>query len=210
MRSRVHGPRDRVRRQVLDATRELLETGGYSACTVDALVSVSGVSKTTIYRWWDNRAEVVLDMLEDAFGLPDAPDDRGSALNRVEQYLAAEMRFHDGPAGPVLRGLLADAQHRPSLAATIESRFLGPRRAALVDLLRLGIAEGALRSETNLSLTASLLLAPLLQSLLTGEPPHGPDLPSQLVEAVVQGAGARDVPQRGNRGRGRRTTKDGA
>ena len=187
---RPRGPRERVRRQVLDATRELVEAGGYSAFTVDALVALSGVSKTTIYRWWDNRADVALDMMEDGFGLPAEVDDSGSAASRIVRYLAAEMAYYAGPAGMILRGILADAQHRPPLAATVERRFFGPRREGVRDLVRQGVEVGEFRADADPDLTSALLLAPLLQSLLTGQPAQTGDLPERLVTAVVGGLGA--------------------
>lgn len=181
------GPRGRVRRQVLDAARELVESAGYSAFTVDALVALSRVSKTTIYRWWDNRAEVALDMMEDAYGLPADVDEKGTTRSRIERCLSAEMTYHGGPAGRVLRGILADAQHRPALAATVERRYLAPRRAVLQHLVQRGIDEKEFRCDANAELMASLLIAPFLQSLLTGWPPRTEDLPREVVEALFIG-----------------------
>ncbi|MGH3054443.1 MAG: TetR/AcrR family transcriptional regulator, partial [Gaiellaceae bacterium] len=46
----------RARRAVLEAARTLVEKGGYPATTIEAIAAESKVAKTTIYRWWPNRA----------------------------------------------------------------------------------------------------------------------------------------------------------
>src|SRR5258706_10070279 len=52
-----------ARRAVLDAACALVEKGGYSTATIEAIAARSGVAKTTIYRWWPNRAALVVDLL---------------------------------------------------------------------------------------------------------------------------------------------------
>ena len=53
----------RAQRDILDATSERIEKGGYPAATIEAIAARSGVAKTTIYRWWPNRAALVVDLL---------------------------------------------------------------------------------------------------------------------------------------------------
>ena len=52
---------ERARRAILQAANELLEGGGLVAVTVEAIAERAGVSKATVYRWWPNRAAVVMD-----------------------------------------------------------------------------------------------------------------------------------------------------
>ncbi|MDH6292476.1 TetR/AcrR family transcriptional regulator [Rhodococcus opacus] len=179
-------PRERVRRQVIGAARELIETGGYAALTVDALVAASGISKKTVYRWWDNRADVALDTIFEAFGEPDAVRG-GPALDRVRHYLEAEARYLGGPAGPVLAGVLADAQHRPALAATVERRYFAARRDGLGALLHEAVREGGLSAGIDPDLTAAVLLAPLHQALLTRYPSLDEDTARRVVQLVMHG-----------------------
>ena len=186
-------PRERVHEQVIRAAHQLIETGGYTALTVDALVAASGISKKTVYRWWNNRADVALDMAALSYGEPDAVGD-GPILQRVQQFVQAEARYLLGPAGPVLAGILGDAQRRPALAATVENRYFAVRRSALSRLLVDAADQSAagMTSDSDTDLVATVLLAPLYQSLLTGHPPLTEELADRIVALVLSGVRGQD------------------
>ena len=54
----------RTRAAVLRAATDLLVEGGPYAVTIDAIVARSGVAKSTIYRHWQSRDEVLLSVIE--------------------------------------------------------------------------------------------------------------------------------------------------
>ena len=53
----------RTRTAVIRAATDLLVEGGPSAVTIDAIVARSGVAKSTIYRHWESRDDVLVDVL---------------------------------------------------------------------------------------------------------------------------------------------------
>src|SRR5436190_21601152 len=67
--SRAGRPRsERCRRKILAAAEALLAEHGVAGMSVDAIAEVAGVSKATIYRWWPNKAAVVMEALLGAIG----------------------------------------------------------------------------------------------------------------------------------------------
>src|SRR5690554_1819280 len=54
----------RTRANVLRAATDLLVEGGPTAVTIDAIVARSGVARSTIYRHWDTRDDVLLAVIE--------------------------------------------------------------------------------------------------------------------------------------------------
>ena len=54
----------RSRAAVISAATELLVDAGPNAVTIDAIVARSGVAKSTIYRHWASRDDVLLDVME--------------------------------------------------------------------------------------------------------------------------------------------------
>jgi TetR/AcrR family transcriptional regulator, regulator of autoinduction and epiphytic fitness len=153
----------RSRAAVLEAGVELLVEGGPNAVTVEAVVQRSGVAKTTIYRQWSSRDELVADVIgEVARAVPAPPPDMP-----FEPALRMLMRASCDQAGddrlrrafPAL--LLAKAQGQPELDR-LRAGAQDEQQARLEDLLRRGVAEGHLGPDVTLEDALLQLLAPLI------------------------------------------------
>src|ERR671936_350476 len=81
-------PRDEeARRRVLDAACGLLEEVGFRSVTVDAIAERAGASKATVYRWWPNKAALLIEAFRDAVS-PEFPfADTGSLANDIRTQL---------------------------------------------------------------------------------------------------------------------------
>jgi AcrR family transcriptional regulator len=128
-------PSPRVRTAVLGAAHDLIEADGFFGLTVDGLVGASGISKATIYRWWENRAAVALDVLTEfvPVSAEDASDPAAGsvAVDELTRLVRAEVAYLRTGAGSVIAGLVADAQRDAGRARTFEERYLAPRRRRL-------------------------------------------------------------------------------
>lgn len=189
-RRKAAQPTERVSRAVLGAAHDLIEEGGFFALTVDGLVDRAGVSRATLYRWWDNRAAVALDMLVQTVGEPVPLAEGESATVRIRAFLRAEVVYLDGPAGPVVAGLIADAQRRPEMAKTLEERFFAPRRTTLQDLLTAAVAEGSIRHDVDLRIVNSLLLGAIYERLVLAHAPLTDELADSILDTILAGASA--------------------
>lgn len=153
----------RSRAAVLEAGVELLVEGGPKAVTVEAIAQRSGVAKTTIYRQWDSRDDLVVDVIgEVARSVPAPPPDMPfepalRMLMRASCDQARDDRLRR--AFPAL--LLAKAQGQPELDR-LRSGAQDEQQARLEDLLRRGIAEGQLAPDVTLEDALLQLLAPLI------------------------------------------------
>lgn len=156
-------PSPRVRSAVLGAAHELIEADGFFGLTVDGLVGSSGVSKATIYRWWENRAAVALDMLtEFAAGSPDQAEAEADATDELTRLVRAEVSYLRTSAGSVIAGLVADAQRDAGRARTFEERYLAPRRGRLDEVVRQAAAADLLSGDVT-------RLAEIIQSAVYGQ-----------------------------------------
>src|SRR5580698_7933220 len=74
-------PRDEeVRKRILNSAAELLEARCFEEITVDSIAEHSGAGKATIYRWWPNKAAVLIEAFRERIAeelpFPDSGDFR--------------------------------------------------------------------------------------------------------------------------------------
>src|SRR6187402_997198 len=108
---RVKGRAARVVSDVLIATAEELSRVGYAALRIEDIAARSGVNKTTIYRRWPTKPELVAAALRALTQPPQAPDTgslRGDLLAHFG-ILAELSRSHVGSG--VLRTLQVERMH---------------------------------------------------------------------------------------------------
>jgi AcrR family transcriptional regulator len=153
----------RSRAAVLEAGVDLLVEGGPNAVTVEAVVQRSGVAKTTIYRQWSSRDDLVVDVIGEVVRNPPAPPPDMAfepALRMMMRASCAQARDDRlRRAFPAL--LLARAQDQLELDR-LRSQTEDDQRAMLEDLLRRGVAEGRLAPDVTPEDALLQLLGPLI------------------------------------------------
>jgi AcrR family transcriptional regulator len=161
--ARPHGrPRDEaVRRRILAAALELLEAMGFAHVTCDAIAERSGASKATVYRWWPNKAAVLID----AFAQSIAPELEPPEVPTIEEYVRVQLRRFSkvlvGRNGRLRAALIAAAQDDPEVAAAFVSHWVEPRRALSRKALRRYQEEGQVPADFDVDLVLDAMYGPL-------------------------------------------------
>src|SRR5215218_6510126 len=102
-------PRDpRTRAAILAAARALLERGGLTAVTIEAIAAKAGVSRPTIYRYWPNAPAVAMAAFLEAASAPAAKTSR-SPLAALRAQLHAVADAFAAPAGRSVAAMVAAA-----------------------------------------------------------------------------------------------------
>src|SRR4029079_13772505 len=155
---------ERSKMAILDATRELVNAeGGVRTLTVEAVAARSGVAKTTIYRRWRDKWELALDaVMIDMLPRVDEPVDVGdtrkellTVINSVVKTLATP------PYGQAMQALVSQIATDADLARVYREQGVEPRQAELTPVVKLGIARGDLRPDTDVRLIHELLVGPI-------------------------------------------------
>lgn len=167
---------EQARSAVLEATRDLLTDTGLPGLTVDDIATRAGVSKNTIYRWWPNKAAVLMDAFTAATAAKlEAPAD-GTAVQRfrTQVHRVAHLMNEPNARRPFI-ALVAASQHDPELAAALRDRFVAGRRAdaaALLDQISYENPDrGTIDPEIVIDTTYGALYYRLL---ITGQPLDAP------------------------------------
>ena len=177
----------RTRERVLRSATDLLVEGGPWAVTVDAVVTRSGVAKSTIYRHWESRDELLVEILASCapeIGTPAPELSAVEALREVVRSVAAVLRDPDrGRAVPMLLMLKSQLKGAADLEAELENNQI----ELIDDLLARGVREEVLRDGLDPHLVAALLFGPMLFADLTDMVPLTDEFADALVDSFVAG-----------------------
>ena len=185
---------ERARRAILQAANELLESEGFAAVTVEAIAQRARVSKATVYRWWPNRAAVVMDGFLSTVSSEVPFPHTGHAREDIRIHMRRLAEAFGGKMGRTVAALLAEGQADAELAEALRSRWLSVRRAEAREILELGIERGELREDLDLEVAVDILYGPIYLRLLVGHAPLDEDFADALAEHIFTGLGAEDPP----------------
>jgi len=188
---RVKGRAARVVSDVLTATAEELSRVGYAALRVEDVAARSGVNKTTIYRRWPTKPELVGAALRAVWESPDVPD-TGSVRSDFIASLARTAAFAMSPVGRGLTHVIQLERAHPEVEPIARS-LREDYRALREQLVVRAIERGELGPETNPRFVADLISAPIFSRLFT----DGESVDSAFIESVI------DVVLTGIRERGK-------
>jgi len=160
-----------AQRAVLDAARELFEARGYTGATIEAVAARSGVAKTTIYRWWPNRASLLVEVLAEVHTAAVPLPAGGEPVRAVVAELRDAAGAANGLTGKLMTALLGEAQHDPEVSAELLEGLFRPRRATTARVIRRAQEQGAIRPDVPPDIAADLLFGPLFYRLLVRHDP---------------------------------------
>jgi len=155
---------------ILGASYDLLLEHGFGNVTVEKIAERAKVSKATIYKWWPNKAAVVMDgFLSAAMSRLPVPD-TGSVMDDIVIQASNLAKFLTTSEGKVITELIGEGQFDCKLAEAYRFRYFNPRRLDSRRILEKGIKRGELKKDLDLELCIDLLYGPLFYRLLvTGE-----------------------------------------
>jgi AcrR family transcriptional regulator len=115
--------------RVLDATIAELAMKGYKALRIEEVADRASVARTTVYRRWPTKAELVRAAIEAMPGADPAPPSTGSLRGDLVELGMKVVTFSDTPEGEAVMGLFAadgdDRDLRALLARLREERSEG-------------------------------------------------------------------------------------
>jgi len=179
-------PRDpRTRAAILAAARALLERGGLTAVTIEAIAQKAGVSRPTIYRYWSNAPAVAMAAFLDSSGAPDAAKSGRTPLAALRAQLHAVADAFAAPTGRSVAAMVAAAQSETELAKAFRHEFIARNRDATRLLLDRCVEDRLVAPPVDMELALDLIFGPLFYRLLMGHAPITRAFVDRLIDTVI-------------------------
>ena len=163
-------PRDPEADQaILQTTLKLLTEHGYAGLSVERVAAEAGVGKTTIYRRYTTKEELVaaaVGALKDELGPP--PDTGDVRADIVEMLVRSLEMLQRWPGFAIIGALLVEERRNPQLIELFRQRIIRPRRDDVITLLKRGIERREIRADADLAVAAHAILGAILASHILG------------------------------------------
>jgi AcrR family transcriptional regulator len=145
-RARIGGRSERVVRSVLEAAVAEIARVGYGALRIDDVATRAGVNKTTVYRRWPTKPELVTAALRTIVDRPETPDTgtlRGDLIVLLRRFVIKACRTD----GQTMMRMFSLEKHHPEvaeIARTLRAEHLAPWEEVVSRAVRRGeIPEGS-------------------------------------------------------------------
>lgn len=141
--------RARTNERLRVAVRQQLMQRGYASVTIEGVAAAAGVAKTTIYRRWASKAEMVFELAihQDAEVQPvdtgNLEDDIFVLAHRAVSLITSDL------GRLVLPGLLAEMSSDAVLAERLRTIFIDAAKADIDAVFARALARGELHSDVN-------------------------------------------------------------
>jgi len=182
---KVGRPRDEnVRVRILETAIRLLIEKGYRETTMKDISVQAQVSKQTLYRWWNNRAELLMESFvyyaEKNVLFPET-DTPGEGL---VEFMNDTFSSITGETKVLLRSLLAESIGDPDFAAVFFERFIKERQAFLAGKLR-GTPEFSSLGDDRIDTVVDLIFGAMWYRLIFGHRPLDENLSRGIVRLLL-------------------------
>ncbi len=176
----------RSRAKILDAATDLLIEGGARSVTVDAVAERSGVAKSTMYRHFPSRADLLVEVLKHnipEIHPPELTEGFETSLRTVVRNMAKTLA--EPGQERIVPALLALKNTDPDVAKLAEQDR--DHRMFLVEqIIGKGIAEGVLPNDIDAEVACSLLMGPLMFATLLGDQDQLPEVAETVVDRFLE------------------------
>lgn len=148
---------------ILDATLELLAEEGFQGLSIEAIAVRARVGKTTIYRRWSSKDELVIDALHEVqvnLSMVDTGNFRNdfvAIFKTTYQGLLIHPYF-----GQLWLKLVSEFQTNPKIFQAFLAQLSAPRMQLFKHMVEQAQIRGEIRSDIDWTLVMDLIAGPLI------------------------------------------------
>jgi AcrR family transcriptional regulator len=157
--------------------------------SIEGVADKAGVSKATIYRWWESKGELALDALvgELVAKMKDVRD-TGSLEGDLRDYIRSVVRTYGNPTvGKTQAAIIGEMQSDMALRRAYRVRVTDALRAESRKIFTRAIDRGEIARDTDIDLVLDLLVGAVFIRLLFDLGPLNQRVADSLVDVVLSG-----------------------
>jgi AcrR family transcriptional regulator len=160
---------EKTRRAILKSAFRLLKEHGFADVSMQQIAADAGVSTATLYRWWKNKHEILLEAYLEMMGELLPSRNRLTPLKRLQKYTVRVAAFLRSENGRVFLKLLMAIQEDRELYDAFCERVFQPRRAEGCEAVREAMEAGDFPSVVDPDFVIDLLIGPQILRALLGK-----------------------------------------
>jgi AcrR family transcriptional regulator len=151
---------------MLQAALELLAEVGFAAMSIDAIAARAGVGKTTIYRRYASKEELVADAIESIRSDIVIPD-TGNLQCDIDNLIENAAQITLSPVGrQTVAMIISSASSNPQFARIYWTKYLEPRRQAFAVVLERAKARNEIQADLDSDLIFDTMSGIMLYALI--------------------------------------------
>lgn len=194
---REHGRqrvRNRTDRKLIDATMNIALNRGVEAVTIEEVSRISGVAKTTIYRRFHNRQELLEGIANSDMLKPPDTSHTSFDIDGIAELISAAVTEFDEAFGVKAVGQVMSSDSR--FFHSMVDNFLMPVRGRIADYFRRGAAAHQFRADLDLDFILDLTLGGMVATaaLHDGVPADWPRRTAEFLWPHLVAGGANTPP----------------
>ena len=174
---------------ILDAALRMLGTHGVAGTTIEGVAADAGVGKTTIYRRWPTKTDLIMAAISDLVPPGDPPDTGTMAGDMAALADTQRRRLAGSGLSGIVPRVLAESMGDPVLHQAFVDRVVNPFRELLRLFIGRGIERGELRPDLEVEPLVDLLHSiPIYKILMSrGDPTSLEQVPRAYMPLLAPG-----------------------
>jgi AcrR family transcriptional regulator len=176
---------------VLDATLTQLAEVGFERLSIPLIAELAGVNKTSIYRRWPEKVDVVRAALENAMSHVEHAPDTGNLRGDLVELARTAAAFMQSPVGmAVVRIMMAEGAN-PEVRALATMTYAEAGKQGPWIVLKRAVERGELNGKTDPSLMLFTIAGAIMHRVFVERQNASDQFLEQVVDLVLSGAAAR-------------------
>jgi AcrR family transcriptional regulator len=182
---------DKFVQRVLEIALKRLAEVGFERLSIPDIAELAAVNKTSIYRRWPSKVELVRDALAIPMGHANHPPDTGTLRGDLIALARALAAFMQSPTGRALIQIMLSEGADPELRAMAKSTYRESNSSGPWIVIKRAFERGEWKTDVDPSQALFTVAGAIMHLLLVEQGEATDERLSQIIDLVLYGAAAK-------------------